>query len=82
MTDILGALEDTECQRGEEISRCQKTSSWAQGEASVALKEVVHLLQLWDSVVFEDLFLFELCKDQVVLAACVLWHQTLDDFED
>lgn len=81
MTNVLCALEDTEGERGEEVTRRQQTSGWSQGEAGVAAQEVVHLLQLRDSRLDEDLLLLELGKDLVVLAASVLWHQVLDDAE-
>ena len=82
MTDILCALENAEGQWSQEISWCQETSSWSQCEASVGFQEVVHLLQLWNSVLFKDLLLFKSIEDHVVFAASVFWHQILDNVEN
>lgn len=81
MTNVLCALEDSESERGEEVARGQQASGWSQSEASVATQEVIHLLQLRNSVVDEDSFLLELSEDDVVLAASVLRHKILDDAE-
>lgn len=82
VADVLCALEDAEGERCEEVARCKQTSSRSESEASVATQEVIHFLQLWNSVLNEDSFLLELGEDDVVLLACVLWHQLLDDLED
>lgn len=82
MTDILGALEDAEGQRGEEVARCQETGGGTQCETSVATQEVVHLLQLRNAVLDEDLLLLELCEDDIVFAASMLGHQVFDNTEN
>jgi len=82
VTNVLSALEDAESQRSEEVSGRQQTGSWTQCESSVAAQEVVHLLELWNTILDKDFFLLELDEDFVVLAASVLWHQVFDNIEN
>lgn len=81
VADVLSALEDAEGQRGEKIARCQQASGWTQCEAGVPAQELVHLLQLRNAVLDENLLLLELVEDHVVLAASVFGHQVLHDAE-
>lgn len=81
VTNVLCTLEDAEGERGEEIARSQQTSGRAQRETGISTQEIVHLLQLWDTVLDEDSLSLELGEDHVVLAACVQRHQLFHDFE-
>lgn len=74
VTDVLRALEDAERERSQEVARRQQTSGRSQREAGVAAQEFVHLLQLRQVILDEDLLLLELVEDDVVLAASVFWH--------
>lgn len=55
MTYILCALENAERKAGEEVTSCQQTSGWSEGETGVLFQEIRHLVQLWNVVSVEDI---------------------------
>lgn len=81
VTNILCALENSESQWGEEVSWSQQASGWSQSKTGVAAQEIVHLLQLWNSILDKDSFFLKLSKDNVVFTTSMLRHQVFDNAE-
>lgn len=81
MAHVLGALEDTERERGQEVTSGQQSGGWSQREAGVFAQEIAHLLQLWDAVIDEDLLLLQFVENGDILGTGVLLHQLLDAAE-
>lgn len=81
VTHILGALEDAEGQRGEEVAGGQETGGRTQREASVLPQEIGHLLQLGQAVIHKDLLVLELLEGSPVLGTGMLGCQILDGLE-
>lgn len=75
MAHVLCGLEDTEGQGSQEVSGCQQTGSWTEGESSVLAEEVADVFQLWDAVRHEDICLLKLAERRLVFPAGVLRHQ-------
>lgn len=77
MTDVLGALEHSEGETGEEVAGGEQTRGGAQGEPGVLAEEVAHVLQLGNVVGPEDVLLLKHGEHLAVLLAEVLGHQLL-----
>lgn len=67
MTDVLGALEDAEGQRGQEVAGGEQTSGRTQSESGVLPQEGAHVVQLWDLVLHKDSLLLQHCENGTVL---------------
>lgn len=80
--DVLCALENAERQRGQEVTCCQQTSSWSEGETGLPAEIVGYLLQLRDAVRSEDAFLHHLGEGTAIFNAGVFWHQVEHHLED
>lgn len=44
--NVLGTMEDPECQAGKKVARRQVTSHWSDGESSTSFQELAYILQL------------------------------------
>lgn len=75
VTDILGALEDSECKTGEEVASGEESSSGAQSESCVLFEEFADILELGHTVWLEDLLVHQFYEDSLVLFAGVLWYE-------
>ena len=75
VTDVLSALEYSECQARQEVASCEKTGSRAQGESCVLPQEVADLLELGYAVGLEDLLVHEFVERENVLLAGVFGHK-------
>lgn len=75
VTDVLGALEDSEREAGEEVAGGEEAGSRAQGESRVLSEELADVLQLGHAVWLEDLLVHQLLEDTLVLLAGVLRHE-------
>lgn len=75
MTNVLCALEYSECKAGEEISRSQQTSCWSKSETGVFLQEVRHLVQLRDLIWGENVIVLQQLESVPVFHAEMFGHQ-------
>lgn len=75
VTDVLGALEDSERETGEEVASGEESSSGAQSESCVLFEEIADVLELGHAVWLEDLLVHQFLEDSLVLFAGVLRYE-------
>lgn len=75
VTDVLGALEDSERKTGEEVAGGEESGSGTQSESCVLFEELADVLELGHAVWLEDLLVHQLLEDSLVLLAGVLRHE-------
>lgn len=75
VADVLGALEYSEREAGEEVAGGEESSSGAQSESGVLFEEVADDLELGHAARLEDLLVHQFLEDSLVLLAGVLRHE-------